>query len=83
LGEGWFASFDEVPKQAISMSIKQIMKSEAIICSVPDERKALAVKKTLEENINPLVPSSILKTHKSFRLFLDKKSALLIKEKSW
>lgn len=78
LGEGWFPTFNDVPKQAISMSIRQIMKSEHIICCAPDERKALAVKKTLEENINPLVPSSILKTHKSFRLFLDKKSALLI-----
>jgi glucosamine-6-phosphate deaminase len=78
LGEGWFPTFNDVPKQAISMSIRQIMKSEHIICCAPDERKALAVKKTLEENINPLVPSSILKTHKSVRLFLDKKSALLI-----
>src|SRR5262245_56066157 len=32
LGEGWFPTFDDVPKQAISMSVRQIMKSRAIIC---------------------------------------------------
>src|SRR5208283_3756958 len=40
LGEGWFASLEEVPRRAISMSIRQIMKSAAIVCSVPDRRKA-------------------------------------------
>lgn len=49
LGEGWFKSFDEVPRKAISMSVKQIMKSKNIICSVPDERKAAAVKNTVEK----------------------------------
>ena len=44
LGEGWFKSFEEVPRQAISMSVKQILKSKHIICSVPDSRKAIAVK---------------------------------------
>jgi glucosamine-6-phosphate deaminase len=71
LGEGWFPTFDEVPKQAISMSIRQIMKSKQIICSVPDERKVFAVKNTLKENISPLVPSSILQLHKATWLFLE------------
>lgn len=44
MGEGWFSSIEEVPVRAISMSVKQIMKSKHIICSVPDERKAMAVK---------------------------------------
>jgi glucosamine-6-phosphate deaminase len=78
LGEGWFPTFNDVPKQAISMSIRQIMKSEHIICSVPDERKALAVKNTLKENISPLVPSSILQLHKTTWLFLDRESTGLI-----
>ena len=48
VGEGWFKNLDEVPRQAISMSIKQILKSNNVICSVPDRRKAVAVKNTLE-----------------------------------
>src|SRR4026209_472544 len=44
LGEGWFPTFDDVPKQALSMSVRQIMKSRSIICTVPDDRKAEAVR---------------------------------------
>lgn len=75
LGEGWFKSMDEVPRQAISMSIKQIMKSKHIVCSVPDERKALAVKNSIEQNVNNLFPASILQDHPDCYLFLDKASA--------
>jgi glucosamine-6-phosphate deaminase len=75
LGEGWFPTFDDVPKQAISMSIKQIMKSEHIICSVPDERKAEAVKNTVTGKVSPLVPAAVMQLHKSTWLYLDKNSS--------
>lgn len=75
LGEGWFPTIDDVPKQAISMSIKQIMKSKAIICSVPDERKATAVYNTLNSEISPLCPASIMRQHPQTELFLDEASA--------
>lgn len=75
LGEGWFPTFDDVPNQAISMSIKQIMKSKHIICSVPDERKAEAVKNTLKIVVSPMVPASVLQLHPSTWLFLDKAAA--------
>jgi len=78
LGEGWFKSFDEVPKRAISMSIHQIMKSKNIICTVPDKRKAKAVKNCLEEEISPLYPASILRKNPQVYLYLDKYSASLI-----
>jgi glucosamine-6-phosphate deaminase len=78
LGEGWFKSMDEVPRKAISMSVKQIMKSKNIVCSVPDERKSLAVKNTVEREVNNLVPASILQRHASCFLFLDKSSASLL-----
>jgi len=80
LGEGWFKSLDEVPQRAISMSIKQIMKSRNIICTVPDVRKAQAVKDCLEGDISPEHPASILRKHKDVFLFLDKDSAKLLKE---
>jgi len=78
LGEGWFENLEEVPKQAISMSIYQIMKSKNIICTVPDKRKAEAVKNCLEEEISPLYPASILRKHPQIYLYLDKNSASLI-----
>jgi len=75
LGEGWFPTFDDVPKQAISMSIKQIMKSKIIICSVPDERKADAVKGSLEGPVTNTVPASIMQQHPDCRMLLDEASA--------
>lgn len=77
-GEGWFKSVDDVPRQAISMSVKQIMKSKNIICSVPDERKAQAVKNTVEQKVSNLFPASILQKHAQCTLFLDKASAKLL-----
>lgn len=78
LGEGWFPSFEDVPEQAISMSIKQIMKSRAVICTVPDLRKAEAVRNTLKEPVSPLVPATILRNHGNAWLFLDQDSASLL-----
>lgn len=78
LSEGWFKSIDEVPHKAISMSIKQILKSKHIVCSVPGKRKAVAVKNTLEQPVSNLYPASILRTHSSCGFFLDKDSAALL-----
>jgi len=75
LGEGWFPTFEDVPTQAISMSVKQILKSAAIICTVPDERKADAVQGAVEGSVTPDVPASILQQHSNVGLFLDKPAA--------
>ena len=78
LGEGWFAGLEEVPKQAISMSVRQILKSERILCVVPDARKAAAVRTCLEDAVGPERPASILRTHSRTTLFLDRASAGLL-----
>jgi len=78
LGEGWFPTFEDVPKQAISMSIRQIMKSHAIVCTVPDNRKAQAVKGTVKGPLTPQVPGSMLQKHANVELFLDRESASLL-----
>jgi len=78
LGEGWFPTLDDVPARAISMSIRQIMKSAAIVCTVPDERKARAVKGAVEGSVTPECPSSILQQHAAATLFLDTASASLL-----
>jgi glucosamine-6-phosphate deaminase len=82
VGEGWFKSIDEVPAQAISMSIKQILRSLEILCIVPDRRKAEAVKASVELNVNPMHPASILQTHERVRLYLDRDSAALLSSRS-
>jgi len=81
MGEGWFATFDDVPKKAISMSIRQILKSEHIIAVVPEQRKARAVQLTVESGISPEVPATAMRDHKNTTVFLDKESSSLLKAK--
>jgi len=78
VGESWFADLSEVPKRAISMSVRQIMKSKEILAVVPEARKAQAVKSCLEGEISPTAPASILRTHAHTTVFLDKDSAALL-----
>jgi len=74
-GEGWFPDLESVPTRAISMSVKQILKSTHIVCTVPDERKSLAVQQAVEGEVSPSVPASILQNHPNATLFLDKTAA--------
>jgi glucosamine-6-phosphate deaminase len=78
LGEGWFAALEEVPKKAISMSIRQIMKSGCIIASAPDGRKAEAVARALQGPVTNMCPASILQRHPNCKIFLDEASAFLL-----
>jgi glucosamine-6-phosphate deaminase len=78
-GEGWFPSFEAVPEQAISMSVRQILKSELIVLSVSDTRKAQATRDALEGPVSNLHPASILQTHKNTVLFIDPPAASLLK----
>jgi glucosamine-6-phosphate deaminase len=82
VGEGWFATIEAVPVQAISMSIRQILKSREIICVVPDSRKARAVKACIEGAVSPLAPASILQTHPAVTVFLDQESSALLERSS-
>ncbi len=80
LGEGWFPTLDDVPRQAISMSIRQIMRAARIICSVPDLRKARAVQQAVEGEVTPAVPASILQRHPAATIYLDHDAASLLKK---
>ena len=80
VGEGWFASLEEVPTQAISMSIRQIMRARRIVCCVPDQRKAAAVLGCVEGPVTPLCPASILRQHAECRLYLDEPAASLLSQ---
>jgi len=78
VGEAWFADISQVPERAISMSARQILKAREILAVVPDTRKAQAVKATLEAEISPMVPASILRRHPNATLYLDTNSASLL-----
>jgi glucosamine-6-phosphate deaminase len=78
MGEGWFERLEDVPAEAVSMSIRQIMKSKVIICTVPDGRKAEAVRNALEGPVTPDVPASILQRHDDCHVFLDTASASML-----
>jgi glucosamine-6-phosphate deaminase len=80
VGEGWFADLSKVPTQAISMSIRQILKAQTILCIVPDARKAKAVQACMEGRVRAQAPASILRRHPATTLFLDKASAALLKK---
>ncbi|HHW09038.1 MAG TPA: glucosamine-6-phosphate deaminase [Firmicutes bacterium] len=78
VGEGWFATIDDVPKYAISQTVPAIMSFRKIISVVPEARKAEAVRRTLTGPISPTCPASILRTHPDALLMLDADSAALI-----
>ena len=75
VGEGWFGTIDDVPKQALSISIPQLLKAHEILCVVPDRRKAKAVRMCLEEPVSPDAPASILRVHPNTSIYLDADAA--------
>jgi glucosamine-6-phosphate deaminase len=75
VGEGWFAELGQVPRRAISMSMRQIMAAGHILCVVPDLRKAAAVAECFNAPVDPQHPASILQEHPDAEVFLDPDSA--------
>lgn len=82
VGEGWFRDLSDVPKQAITISIRQVLKTEKILCVTPELRKAKAVKLCLEGPISPAAPASILRTHSNVTVFLDQDSSSLLDQRT-
>jgi glucosamine-6-phosphate deaminase len=78
VGEGWFKNLDEVPKHAISMSVRQVLKAKEILAVVPDARKAPAIKACFDAEISPMAPSSILRNHPNATVYLDRQSSALL-----
>jgi glucosamine-6-phosphate deaminase len=78
VGEAWFADISQVPRRAISMSARQILKAKEILAVVPDRRKAQAVNACLEGPVSSMAPASILRTHPNVTIYLDEESASLL-----
>lgn len=82
LGEGWFPTLEAVPEQAVSMSIRQILKCERIILCVPDARKAVAVRSAVEGAVSPDHPASVLQRHPRCSLYVDPPAAALLSRRT-
>lgn len=80
-GEGWFATLDDVPTKAISMTVQRIVSAKVVILTVPDERKAEAVREVLEGPVTNMWPASILQQHPDCQLFLDVPAASRLSKK--
>jgi glucosamine-6-phosphate deaminase len=78
VGEAWFDNISQVPKRALSMSVRQVLKAKEILAVVPDARKARAIKACVEGEISPMAPASILRTHPNATVYLDQNSAALL-----
>jgi glucosamine-6-phosphate deaminase len=78
VGEAWFSDISQVPKRALSMSARQILKAKEILAVVPDQRKAEAIKACFEGEISPMAPASILRRHSNATVYLDFQSASLL-----
>lgn len=81
LNEGWFASLEDVPRHAISMTISQILKAKEILCVVPDARKAQAVKNCFDAKVSPMAPASVLQNHPNTTVYLDAASSSMLSPK--
>jgi glucosamine-6-phosphate deaminase len=82
VGEGWFADLQAVPRRAISMSVKQVLKAKEILAIVPGPKKAQAIKACFDGPVSPMAPSSILRTHPDATIYLDRESAALLSQKT-
>jgi glucosamine-6-phosphate deaminase len=78
VAEGWFENLDAVPKHAISMGVRQVLKAKEILAVVPGPRKAQAIKACFDGPISPMAPSSILRNHANATVYLDRQSSALL-----
>lgn len=76
VGEGHFASLDEVPTHAITLTIPALLAAKSVLCLVPEARKAAAVRACLTEPVSEDRPGSILRRVGHARLYLDLASAV-------
>ena len=75
VGEGHFASLQETPTQALSLTVPALLRARTVLVAVPEARKAAAVRDALEGPITPGCPASILQAQPHARVFLDRDSA--------
>jgi glucosamine-6-phosphate deaminase len=78
VGEGHFATIDDVPTHAITVTIPALLRAHRLLVIVPEARKAWAVRQTLYGPISTEHPASILRRRPNATLYLDLESANLL-----
>jgi glucosamine-6-phosphate deaminase len=73
--EGWFKSFEEVPKTAITLTMPRLFRVPKLIISVLGPRKANVIRRTFDDRISTACPSTILRTHGDATIFMDREAA--------
>lgn len=69
---------DSMPRYALTMGINSIMKAKKIVLIATGESKADAIKATIDGEVTPMVPASVLKNHEDVILLIDKAAAKLL-----
>lgn len=78
VNDGCFAAFDDVPKQALTLTVPTLVSAKYIVCVVPAKTKAKAVKRMLTGEINEQCPATAIRNHIHATLYLDPDSASLL-----
>jgi len=73
--QGWFPRLDDVPLRALSMSIRQILRSRCLLLTVTGERKAAALRAMVEGPVDPACPASALQDHADCTVYIDRAAA--------
>lgn len=74
VNDGCFATIDDVPTDALTLTIPALLKAETLVCTVPGKTKTKAIKAMLNDEITVACPATILRTHKNAHLFVDKEA---------
>ncbi|MBR7162009.1 MAG: glucosamine-6-phosphate deaminase [Clostridia bacterium] len=78
VNDGCFASIDEVPKYAITLTVPTLFAGDRLFCIVPAKTKANAVRATLCGEIGEACPATVLRRHANAVLYLDGDSSSLL-----
>lgn len=78
VNDGCFATIDDVPKTAMTVTIPGLLRAKAMFCVVPTRRKAEAVRRMLTEPVSEKCPASILRTKNAVKFYADSDAASLL-----
>ena len=78
VNDGCFASIDQVPTHALTVTVPALTRAPYLFCIVPAPAKAWAVRETLTGSIDEHCPASVLRTHDNAVLYLDRDSAAML-----
>jgi len=78
VGEGHFATLDDVPRFALTATIPAMLAAKAVLCIVPERRKAAVVRRTLCDPVSTACPSTILRRAAHAKMYVDGESRALV-----